>query len=116
VILRNARTGSVLADRMERASSILARARGLLGRSSLAGGEGLLIERCRAIHTFFMRFAVDVVFLSRDLRVVRAIPGLRPWRATRFHPRAALVAELPAGTVLRTGTREGDVLLAEEAP
>ena len=114
MILRNARTGSVLADRMERASSILARARGLLGRRSLGEGEALLIQPCNAVHTFFMRFAIDVVFLSRDLRVVRAIPELRPWRATRFHPRATLVVELPPGTVLRTGTREGDVLLAQD--
>lgn len=114
MILRNARTGSVLADRLERASSPLARMRGLLGKASLAEGEGLWIQPCNAIHTFFMRFAIDVVFLSRDLRVVRAIPELRPWRATRIHPRAALVVELPRGTVRRTGTREGDVLLAEE--
>jgi uncharacterized protein len=114
VILRNPRTGCVLADRVERARSPLARLRGLLGRSSLDEGEGLLIEPCNAIHTFFMRFAIDAVFLSRDLRVVRAIPELRPWRATRFHSRARLVVELPPGTVRRTGTREGDVLQAEE--
>ena len=84
VILRNARTGAVLADRVQRASSLLARLRGLARTRALADGEGLLIERCNAIHTFFMRFAIDAVFLSRDLRVVRAIPELRPWRATRF--------------------------------
>jgi peptide-methionine (S)-S-oxide reductase len=116
VILRNPRTGAVLADRMDRASSALARLRGLLGRSALAEGEGLLIEPCTAIHTFFMRFAIDAAFLSRDLRVVRAIPELRPWRATRFHPLAAMAVELPPGTLQRTGTREGDVLQAEAAP
>jgi len=116
VILRNPRTGGVLADRMERASTALARMRGLLGRSALGEGEGLLIDPCAGIHTFFMRFAIDVVFLSRDLRVVRAIAELRPWRATRLYSRAAMVAELPAGTLLRTGTREGDVLEAGAGP
>ena len=113
MILRNARTGAVLADRLERASSALARARGLLGRGALSDGEGLLIEPCTAIHTFFMRFAIDAAFLSGELRVVRAIPRLRPWRATRFHRGAAMVVELPEGTLQRTGTREGDALQTE---
>jgi uncharacterized membrane protein (UPF0127 family) len=110
VILRNPRTGAVLADRVERAATPLARLRGLLGRQRLEEGQALLIEPCAAIHTFFMRFAIDAAFLSRDLRVVRAISALEPWRATRLHSRAAMVVELPAGTLQRTGTREGDVL------
>jgi uncharacterized membrane protein (UPF0127 family) len=114
MILRNARTGSLLAERVERASTALARIRGLLGRSGLREGEALLIEPCASIHTFFMRFRIDAVFLSRDLRVVRALPDLRPWRATRFHRGAVMVVELPCGTVARTATREGDVLQLEE--
>ena len=113
MILRNRRTGAVLADRIERARSPLARLRGLLGRRELGAGEGLLIEPCSGVHTFFMRFAIDAAFLSRDLGVIRAIHRLPPWRATRFHRRAAMVVELPAGTLLRTGTREGDVLQVE---
>ena len=110
MILRNVRTGSLLAAHVERASTALARLRGLLGRRALPEGEALLIEPCASIHTFFMRFPIDAVFLSPDLRVVRALAGLRPWRATTFHRRAAMVVELPAGTVSRTATREGDVL------
>jgi uncharacterized membrane protein (UPF0127 family) len=110
VILRNPRTGAVLADRMRRAASFLARLRGLVGQRAIADGEGLLIERCNAIHTFFMRFAIDAVFLSPDLRVLRTLPDLRPWRATRFERGATMVVELPRGTLLRTGTREGDLL------
>jgi uncharacterized membrane protein (UPF0127 family) len=112
VILRNPRTGAVLAHRIERAATAMARLRGLLGRQGLEDGQALLIEPCAAIHTFFMRFAIDAAFLSRDLRVVRAISTLKPWRATRLHSRAAMVVELPAGTLQRTGTREGDVLEA----
>ena len=116
MILRNPRTGAVLADRLERAASPLARLRGLLGRRGLAQGEGLLIEPCAAVHTFFMRFTIDAAFLTRDLGVVRAIHGLRPWRATRFCTGAAMVVELPAGTLERTGTRQGDVLQADPPP
>jgi uncharacterized membrane protein (UPF0127 family) len=113
LILRNTRTGAVLAHHLERASTPRERLRGLLGRRSLPEGEGLAIEPCASIHTFFMRFAIDAAFLSRELRVIRAISSLKPWRATRLHPRAAMVVELPAGTLTRTDTREGDVLQVE---
>jgi len=114
VILRNPRTGAVLAHRLERARTPLARLRGLLGRTSLPEGEALMIEPCASIHTFFMRFPIDAAFLSQDLRVVRAIAALKPWRATRLHRDAAMVVELPGGTLARTGTREGDVLSVTE--
>ncbi|HYS10289.1 MAG TPA: DUF192 domain-containing protein [Myxococcales bacterium] len=113
MILRNPRTGAVLAHRVERASTPLARLRGLLGRSALPEGEALVIDPCASIHTFFMRFPIDAAFLTRDLRVVRAILDLKPWRATRPYREAAMVVELPGGTLARTGTREGDFLSIE---
>jgi uncharacterized membrane protein (UPF0127 family) len=109
-MLRNPRTGAVLAHRVERASSPRARLRGLLGRRSFSDGEALVLEPCTAVHTFFLRFEIDAAFLSAELRVIRAISGLKPWRATGFYPRAAMVVELPGGTLARSGTREGDVL------
>ena len=108
--LCNPRTGLVLAERVERASTLRARLLGLLGRSELREGAALCIDPCTSIHTFFMRFAIDAVFLRRDGTVVRALRGLRPFRATRFYPSAAMAVELPAGTLARTGTGEGDVL------
>ena len=113
MILRNPRTGAALATRVERASTLLRRMRGLLGRRELPEGEALLIEPCTSIHTLFMRFPIDVVFLSRELLVLRAISGLRPCRATRFHVGAAMAVELPQGALMRTGTREGDLLELE---
>jgi uncharacterized membrane protein (UPF0127 family) len=62
------------------ASKFFQRAKGLIGRSSLPRGEGLLIERCNAIHTFFMKFPIDAVFLDRHGRVVRIVRAIRPWR------------------------------------
>lgn len=108
--LVNRRNGAVLAERVERAVSMRARLRGLLGRTSLPEGEALVLEPCTSIHTFFMRFTIDVAFVARDGRVLRAISGLRPWRATRVYPAAALVVELPAGTLQRTQTEDGDGL------
>ena len=111
--LLNRTRGAVLALRVERAERVLDRLRGLLGRASLEEGEALAIAPCASIHTFFMKFPIDAVFLDRRGRVVRAVPDLTPWRATRFHLRADLAVELPAGTLARTGTREGDELAFE---
>jgi uncharacterized membrane protein (UPF0127 family) len=90
-----------------------ARLRGLLGRDGLPEGAALVIEPCTSIHTFFMRFSIDAAFVNKAGRVVRAIAEIKPWRATRIYPSAALVVELPAGTLARTGTLEGDELSFE---
>lgn len=100
----------MLAERVEEATRPLARLRGLLGRDGLEPLAALRIAPCSSIHTFFMRFPIDAVFLDRKLRVVRALHTLRPFRATRPYLTAAQVVELPAGTLRATGTREGDQL------
>lgn len=64
----------------EVARSFWARARGLIGRRGLPPGQGLLILRCNAIHTFFMRFAIDATFYDRQGRVVKTVRNIRPWR------------------------------------
>ena len=111
--LVNRTRGAVLADRVQRAERMRDRLRGLLGRAAMTDGEALAIVPCRSIHTFFMKFPIDALFLDRGGRVLRALAELPPWRATRIHPGAAQVVELPAGTVARTGTREGDELAFE---
>lgn len=108
--LVNARNGAVLAERVETAGSLWERLRGLLGRPGLPPGDALRIEPCTSIHTFFMRFPIDAAFLRGDGTVLRAISDLRPFRATRIYPAAAMVVELPAGTLGRTGTVAGDLL------
>ena len=84
------------------------RGRGLLGRRSLAAGEGLLLTPCRSIHMFGMRFPLDVAFLDREGTVVETYPGLAPGRRTRWHRTARHVLELPVGTLAATGTGCGD--------
>ena len=108
--LLNARNGAVLADNVVSAVTVRARLKGLLGRTGLPEGEALRIEPCSSIHTFFMKFPIDAAFLRRDGTVVRALHGMRPWRASRIYPSAAMVVELPAGTLRRSDTREGDRL------
>ena len=109
--LRNLTRGTVVAGHVEEAVRTFARLKGLLGRDGLAEGHALLIAPCTSIHTFFMRFTIDVVFLGQDGRALRVLRSLRPWRATRIYPRAACVIELVEGALARSGTEEGDELM-----
>jgi uncharacterized membrane protein (UPF0127 family) len=108
--------GTVLADRAVRARSFLARLRGLMGAATLPPGVGLLLDGDNAIHTCFMRFPIDVVFLDDQARVLHLIHRLSPWRVSRIVWRARAVLELPSGTLARTGTRVGDRLAFEAIP
>lgn len=104
----NGNSGRVMAGDLQVAASLWSRARGLLGRKGLRQGEGLLIRPCLGVHTFFMSFPIDVVFLDRDNRVLATVEGLKPQRATRVLMASCGVIELPAGTVAGSGTRLGD--------
>lgn len=104
----------LLADRAERATSFLQRFKGLMGRRSLGMGEGLHIQPCNSIHTFFMRIPIDVVFLDPSGRIVKQLPSLPPWRATTVYFQSRSVLELPAGVLEASGTQEGDRLSFEQ--
>ena len=84
--------------------------KGLLGRSSLEDGEGLLIRPCKGIHTFGMKFPIDAVFLNKNIRVIAISKNILPNRMTRMYFEASSVIELPAGTLDRTATLAGDQL------
>jgi hypothetical protein len=86
--------------------------RGLLGRRELGTGEGILLRPASAIHCWFMRFAIDAVFLDEDLIVVKVAPDVQPWRM-RGHRGAKAVLELGAGEAERRGVEIGDRLTAE---
>lgn len=106
--------GRIVCERCEVADTLLGRARGLLGRSELASGAGLLIKPSFSIHTFFMRFPIDAVFLDRSGSVVDVVRTLKPWRAaTRLRARAVL--ELPAGEADRVTLQIGERLEPVEA-
>ena len=113
--VRNETRATVLAEQCRVARSLRDRTVGLLGRSSLPAGEGLWIERSPSIHMFFMRFAIDAVFVDASGRVVRVVEDLRPWRIVGWAGGARDCLELPAGTVRRTGTMVGDQLVLEPA-
>jgi uncharacterized membrane protein (UPF0127 family) len=107
--LVNERTGTSVAHRILTAFDSSSRRTGLLQHDSLPEGTALVIAPTNAIHTFFMRFAIDVAFVSRDGRVVKTHAALAPWRMAAAL-RAYAVVELPAGTLSRTDTKPGDRL------
>ena len=98
---------TVLVDRLEVADRGAKRRKGLLGRNGLEAGEGLWIKPCEAVHTFGMRFAIDLVYLDRAYRVRKVRSGVRPWRMSACLS-AHSVLELPAGTIEATHTQRGD--------
>jgi uncharacterized membrane protein (UPF0127 family) len=106
VVALTAADGSTICERCVVADRMLPRMKGLLGRRELASGEGMLIRRAASIHTFFMRFAIDAVFLSRDGEVLKVAENVGAWRA-RFCRRAHSVLELPAGEAARRNLAVG---------
>ena len=108
--LVNVSRGTTIADRVEIATSLWARGKGVMGRRSLPAGFGLVIKPCNSIHTFAVFTALDVLFVGRDGHILKLLSPIRPWRVGPIVWRSAWVAELPAGTIVSTGTRVGDVV------
>ncbi len=98
-----------LATRLEVADSGPKRNKGLLGRDSLAPGEGLWIVPCEAVHTFAMRFPIDLVYLDRNRRIKKLRNAVPPWRLSGCLTAHSII-ELPPGTIRETQTQRGDTL------
>jgi uncharacterized membrane protein (UPF0127 family) len=103
-------SGSLVAEHVEVADTIWSRFVGLMFRRELPPGHGLVIRPCNSIHMFFMRFALDVVFIDGDGRVVRVLDSIRPWRASSLVRGAKAAIELPAGTAGRAALAPGTVV------
>ena len=107
----NITKNTTVADNLKIAANFLSRSKGLLGREGLSPAEGLLLRPCNSIHMFFMRFAIDVVFLSPEHVVLKATQGIKPWRLSPLVRQASEVLELPVGTISAAGIEPGDFLL-----
>ena len=103
----------MLADRADIADTSAKRRTGLLKHTGLAPGEGLWIAPCEGVHTFAMKFTIDVVFLNRKRKILKIRPNMVR-RRIALCLRAHSVLELPAGTLEQTGTERGDQLEFEE--
>jgi len=107
--VRNVTRGTSIGDAIDAAESTAQRRTGLLKHDKLDDGAGLWIVPCEAVHTFFMKFAIDLIYLDRKHRVRGVVRELRPWRLSMCLP-AHSVLELPPETIDRTNTQKGDQL------
>jgi uncharacterized protein len=112
--LVNADRGTVVAALVEPAFDSAARNRGLLGRDGLPDGHAIVIAPSNSIHMFFMRFAIDAVFVAKDGRVLKVCENLKPWRIAASW-RAFAVVEGPVGMIRASLCRPGDVLVVRPA-
>ena len=110
----NVTKGTVLAESVREARTFWPRLVGLLGRAHLRPGEGLALIPSSSIHTFFMRFPIDVVFTDANNRVVRTVSELRPFRVAAGGRGVKIALELSPGSILASDTTPGDVLAFEQ--
>ena len=104
----NVRNSKELSNNVAVADNLLKRMKGLLGKKEMLNGEALWIKPCISVHTFFMKFPIDVLFLDKRSRVIAAIKNIQPHRLTWIYPNALSALELPTGTLQITDTRIGD--------
>jgi uncharacterized protein len=108
--IRNGRTGRLVASRILAAFDSADRRRGLLGRDRLDPGQVMILAPSNAVHTWFMRFPLDIAFVTRDGRIVKLRSGVRPWRMAASLTAYAVV-EAAAGAFEASGTGVGDTLI-----
>ena len=104
----------LLANTCEVADSFWSRFCGLMLRKNLDPSSSLLLKPCNSIHMLFMRFPIDVVFLDESNRICGMCESIKPWRVSSVYWDSVQAVELPAGTIARTGTIEGDIIAIEE--
>ena len=110
--MRNQTRNAVLGDAVDVADTSEKRRVGLLKHERLNPGDGLWIVPCESVHTFFMKFPIDLVYIDKKRKVRKVRNTMLPWRLSACLS-AHSILELPAGTVERTGTQPGDELSIE---
>jgi uncharacterized membrane protein (UPF0127 family) len=115
IVVRNQTRNTVLADSAEVADTSEKRRTGLLKHDRLDPGQGLWIVPCESVHSFFMKFAIDLVYLDRSKKVKKVRHNMVPWRMSACLT-AQSILELPAGVLKSTGTKAGDQLEIVEQP
>ncbi len=101
----------MIVDNLKIAKTFKERFWGLMFKRRLPAQEGLMLLGCSAIHTCFMRFAIDVVFMDINHKVIGIKEKIKPWQLSGFEPKAYIALELPEGTVGRKNITLGDILI-----
>ncbi|OQY48541.1 MAG: hypothetical protein B6242_02040 [Anaerolineaceae bacterium 4572_78] len=111
MIIENKTKGTTLTNKCRVANTFFSRLKGLLGSSSLESGHGLLLVNDKSVHTFFMQFAIDIIYIDSELNVIKLYPNMVPSRMSRYVSKTAYILEVPVGTIGHTQTMVGDQLI-----
>ena len=103
----------VLAADCRVAHGVLQRIRGLLGRKSMGKSEALVLRPCNSVHSFFMLFAIDLLFVDKNSRAVKIIKAFKPFRISPVYFGASYVIEFPSGTISPESVHPGDMIIVE---
>lgn len=106
----NLTRNTIVSDNAKIADTFFSRSKGLLGRESLDKDETLIITNCNSIHMFFMKFAIDVIFVDKKNRVVKLVENIKPWAITPIYFKANFVIEASLNTIKKSQTQLGDKL------
>ena len=106
----NPKTQQVIAENLTLNDTFFSRLIGLMGKRNLPPGSGIILKPCTQIHTCFMRFNIDVIFLDADLQVLHIVENMPPWRISPLFLKARYTIELPANT-LKGSIKKGDKLV-----
>lgn len=107
----NKTKNKVVCNNCSLADTFITRVVGLIGRKELKKDEGLVITKCRSIHSFFMKFPICAIFIDRDGKVVKILDNFKPYRVSGYYYKADKVIELPAGKAAETKTEIGDTIV-----
>jgi hypothetical protein len=102
----NAKTGAIIANNLEMKDTFLGRLIGLLGKKGLNKGQGIILKPCSQVHTCFMAFAIDVVFISKDFKVLKIIKDMRAWKFSPIVLKSMYTLEVASGEI--KDLKEGD--------
>lgn len=118
MIVKNAERETILGEAIEVAATAVQRVKGLLGRECLEDGQGLLFKNCSSLHTFFMQFPIDILYIDKRGKVLKAAPSVRPFKLVAAPFKAHYALELPVGAIKDSATRVGDHLdfIEEDSP
>ncbi len=106
----NLTKNTLLADEAKMANTFFTRLVGLLNRNSLRKSEALILTPSNSIHSLFMRFTIDVIFLDKTGKIIKTLPSFKPFRLSPLYLHSNLVIELPENTLQLTQTQPGDII------
>jgi uncharacterized membrane protein (UPF0127 family) len=112
--VRNNSRGTSLGEAIEVANTAALRVKGLLGRDALEDGHGLLFKGCSSLHTFFMTFPIDIIFLDKAGKVLKTAADVKPFKLVAAPFKAYYAIELPSGVIDRSVTKVGDLIALPE--